>query len=121
MEQDIYRILADTVFWFHMAWAMLLLGGIFASLKWDWYGPYHGVVLLSTVVGQLLFQGCPLFQLEMVLRKQYDPTVTTNVSFICHYLEKGFGIQVVPGFITLVLVGIVALFIAVFLRRPKER
>ncbi len=118
---EVYRILADFVFWFHGVWTALLLGGIILSMKYKWYKRYHAVVLTSTIVSQLIFLGCPLVALENALRAQYDPKTTYTGSFICHYLKEHFGFQLPPEYITLALVGIVLLSALIFLRRPKEQ
>jgi energy-converting hydrogenase Eha subunit A len=90
-------------------------------MKYKWYDRYHIVVVTSTIVSQLIFLGCPLVALENALREQYDPKVKFYGSFICHYLKEYFGFQISPEYITLALVGIVAISALIFLRRPKEQ
>ncbi len=118
---EIYRVLADVVFWFHWAWLALLLGGIVLSSNYKWYWPYHWCVILSTIISQIVFfPNCPLVLLENVLRAQYDPKTTYTGSFICHYLDKHFGFQMMPWHITLVLLGITLFSAFIFLRRSKK-
>ena len=118
---EVYRVLADFVFWFHGVWIVLFLGGIVLSMKYRWYKRYHAVVVTSTIVSQLIFMGCPLVALENMLRMQYDPKTKFSGSFICHYLKEYFGFQISPEYITLALVGIVAISALIFLRQPKEQ
>ena len=118
---EVYRILADFVFWFHWVWTALLPVGLVLSMKYEWYRRYYAVMVMSTLVSQLIFLGCPLVALENALRVQYDPKAKFGGSFICHYLKEYFGFQIAPEYITLALVGIVAISALIFLRQPKEQ
>lgn len=119
---EVYRILADFVFGFHLVWIALLLGGTILSINYKWYRRYHAAALAGTIVSQLIFLGCPLTALEDALRMQYDPKVKFSVSgsFVCHYLKEYFGFQISPKYITLALAGIIAISALIFLRRPKK-
>ncbi len=116
----VYNVLADVVFWFHWIWIGALWAGIVLSTKYKWYWKYHLVIISSTLIAQLLFLGCPLVALENALRRRYDPSENYSGSFICHCLEKYFGIQLNPLCITLALLVIVALSAFVILWKCRK-
>lgn len=116
---EIYRILADLVYWFHWFWIFLMIGGAFLSIKYKWYRPYHAVIMVGTIASQLIFLGCPLTTLENALRAHYDPNATYMGSFICYCLQKYLGIQLAPQYIILAMVLIILVSAFILLRRPK--
>ena len=115
-----YRILADTVFWFHLVWVVLLVSGGFIAMKYKWFRQFKLIAVMTTIVSQLLFLGCPLSALENALRVQYDPTETFTGSFVCYYLKMYFGFQLPPEYIILALVTILIISAFVCLRHPVE-
>ena len=107
-----YRLLADAVVVLHFIWIMVLLGGIWFSLKYKRYRPIHLTVTLTTIVSQLIWLGCPLVALEETLRRQYDPTRKYAGSFTVYYLHHYFGVEVPPLAIiaSLGIIAIIAIF-----------
>ena len=98
-----YRLLTDFVVVFHFVWVAVLLGGWFLY-RFKWWRPIQVTLVLTTIISQVLFLGCPLVVLENSLRMKYDPQAVYKGSFICHYIEEYLGYQLSPGWITLALV-----------------
>ncbi|NTW14615.1 MAG: DUF2784 domain-containing protein [Candidatus Moranbacteria bacterium] len=117
----IYRILADSVMWFHWFWIALMLGGIFFSINHPWYVPFHGLIIATTITGQILFLGCPLVALESALRRKYDPSVSYTGSFTCHYLNEWFGIVVSPQVMVVILLVISLIYLAIMIAHHIRR
>jgi hypothetical protein len=111
-----YRKLADVVFWFHLVWAALLIGGSALQFVFPWYKPIQMVILTVTIASQILFLGCPIVGLENALRRKYDPSKTYTGSFVCHCLKKWFGIDLPPMVIFTVLIVLLAISIVIWLR-----
>lgn len=95
LSRGTYRKLSIFVFWFHMFWIALMLGGIGMAAAWDWYKPIHKVVMIATIGSQILWLGCPLTTLEMIFKKKADPRATNyKGSFTAFLLRKIFGIEI---------------------------
>jgi len=104
-----YEQLADAVFWFHMVWVMYLLVGSWLFMVWKRFVPYYVVSVVTTVLGQLLWLGCPLVTLENTLRAMADHSYRPIDHFIVHYAKQYFGLEILPLFITMSLVVIFVL------------
>ena len=116
-----YRLLANLVAVFHTTWIVILIGGIGLQFIFKWYRPIHLAVVTTTVVSQLIFLGCPLVALEQALRRQYDPDRSFIDSFVVHYLQKMFGIEVsllmVTGMLAVVAIASFTIWVLPQLRR----
>lgn len=93
---DKYRKLANAVFYFHMFWIVVLIGGAFLATYYPWYRPINFAVLTVTIGSQLIWMGCPLTIIEYSLRSKYDPDHRYTGSFVCYLLDRTFGIKVTP-------------------------
>ena len=104
-----YIALANTVFVFHIAWLIWLVGGGLATWWLPWIRPYYLVTAMTTLFSLLLFRGCPLTFLEDSIRKLDNPDVVGyKSSFICYFMKKFFGIQLSPVAITVTMAIIAA-------------
>jgi cell division protein FtsW (lipid II flippase) len=119
--KNTYEKLADGVMVFHLVWIVILLGGIYLSIRYEWYKPVHFVVLSSTILSQILFLGCPIVQLESSIRQKVGETNCMDGGFICHYSKQWLGITMSPDIITLSLVAIFILmiFTSLFVHKKK--
>lgn len=92
-NEQLFQVLADIVFWFHWFWILVILGGIFMAIKFKWYRPIHGAVMVTTLGSQLLFSGCSLAALEQNLRGMATgQKVEFQSGFIVYYFDKWLGI-----------------------------
>ncbi len=102
---DIYRRLADLIYFCHWIWVgTLCLLLILGSLGYLWAFPIFCAIMFTTLIAQFLFSGCPLTFLENSLRKKYDPETPDCHSCIGSFLKRHFNIDLAPGLITAILI-----------------
>lgn len=115
----LYKILADSVIFVHLAWVIFMLVGFFFTLyalffkksflDWWKFRTLHLVGIFYVAGLSVLGKYCPLTILENVLREQVSPEKVYQGSFISHYLEK-----IVYPEIDLLLIQIPTLALAIF-------
>jgi len=113
---NIYRLLANATFWFHMLWVAILLAGLPLSAFYPWYRPIHGIVVLTTVASQIIWLGCPLTMIECAFRAKYDPSTSFTGSFVTYYLKKWFNVTVPAKVVVIQLLVMLALSIVFVLK-----
>lgn len=100
---EIYRILADVVFWFHMVAALLVVvtGLLLPSQSQKKYHVFLFIILMATLLSWILLGSCPLTLLEDYLRSQHDPTGTTSgTSAVVRLFRVYFGLEIPPAVVT---------------------
>src|SRR5574341_969676 len=97
----LYKILADSVIFFHLIWIIFILVGIF----------YVGSL---SVLGKY----CPLTILENKLREQVSPEQIYPGSFIAHYLEKIVYPEIDPLLIQIPTLALAIFTILIFVLLP---
>lgn len=80
--------LADFVFWFHVFWVGLLVGGL-AGVWWPWWRQAHLYLIIATITSQIVFMGCPLVVLEEKIRGHGN-----GGSFTAYCLERWCGTKI---------------------------
>lgn len=111
---EIYEILAKIVSICHVGIGLIagILGGLYAGLKWRWAGNACLSLLITILLGPLVFGGCPLTQLENYLRSKYDPSSIKANGFIIDLLERYFSESTAAGLALLFQVALVFFGIA---------
>lgn len=118
----IYRVLADSVLWFHVVWGWSLAAGIFVMLKYPRYRPFQLASVGATCASKIVFWGgCPLTVLENALRAHYSPGATYQGSFTCHYAMAEFGLRLPPVCLFLALAAVTVASIFVCIRQNGRR
>ncbi len=111
---EIYRKLANATACFHWIWLALTAISLPLVFVLNWWLIIWVFMLITTVVSQFLWLGCPLTLLENKLRAKYDPSTTYERPFISNYLYKRFGIEISITIIVVQLT-VVAIITTVFL------
>ncbi len=103
-----HKFAAHAVFWFHLLWIALVLGGTFAQFYFPSYQPIHLSVVLITIGAKLAWRGsCPLVNLENALLKR-SGAQTYQGSFIRHYVKRYLDVTLPHWFVDAML-GAIAL------------
>lgn len=110
-----YKWLANVTFGFHLLWILVLLGGLGLQYILPWYEKFHLAAVMTTIVSQVLWLGCPLTTLECALRRKYDKETSYYGSFIAYFLNKYFGINISSKVVIaqLAIVAIISIYLAV--------
>jgi hypothetical protein len=106
---NIYRIFADLVVVFHLAYVSFVVLGLGAILlggwrKWDWVRNFwirllHFVMIAVVVLESLFGIVCPLTDWEDALREKAGETVTQG-SFIGRMAHRLMYVHLSPGVLT---------------------
>lgn len=109
-----YVHIADLVTIIHILLIVIVLAGIPISIIYKKYRPIQSIILLSTVIIWILFDGCPLTYIENTLRiNNGHPLPIVESGFIVFYLNKWFDLSI--SNFQLTVVTYIAAFVFVFL------
>ncbi len=104
----IYRLLADSVVFFHFLWILFLIFGGFWGRRYRSVRIVHVPALFFAALVELFDWYCPLTHVEVWLRRKQGPEFGYSGSFISHYLERVIYLDVsrwVIVLLTLILCG----------------
>ena len=107
---NIYRILANCVFWIHVFWVILMLSLAILSPVYPFLSPISLTVVITTLMSQVLWKGCPLIYLENTLIRKYDPSHKQFGSFIGKFYKNTFNIEI-PAYV--IFIQLIVLFLSV--------
>lgn len=89
---------------FHLIWITLLLGGIFITIIYPSYIIIHKIILITTVISQVIFLGCPIVTVQNLIQRKYLNNLHEPIcSFTDFLLNKFFGIHLSPIWVTCIV------------------
>ncbi len=112
-----YKIAADGVVLIHFLWIIFLIFGAFIGRKYRAIRIFHILGLGFAVTIQIFGWYCPLTQLEILLRKRHNPTLTYSGSFIIHYMEKLIYIELSPIIIFVMTLVLTTISIYIYMKK----
>jgi hypothetical protein len=94
VEKKNRKYVADAVAFVHGLWLALVVSSLPLSFTRKRFRHIGASMIAITVGSWVVFRDCPLYQLENMLRKKYDPKHSYTGSFTGHYLKKYFGLTI---------------------------
>lgn len=111
MTTKTYQRYADTITAIHVAWTIVIFGGVVLMFFWHSYALVEIIVVSFTLLISLPFGAvCPLTMLEEHLRRKIDPSFNNGGSYLAYYINRWFKSNISVRAIN-VTVGILYFFI----------